>query len=75
MLVPIRQCADAFFNTFEIENGVFYVGAYEGLAHYIDRLASPVGAQLPFLEIICESIIECINTENMCEKWFFSNWV
>ena len=69
--LPIEQFGESFFNNFTITNGVFSVGAYEGKSHCIDSLESEVETQLPFLEIICEAIIECINTEYMCEKMFF----
>ena len=75
--IPIEQFNDIFSNTFKIKNGVFSVNAYEGKPYHIDSFESPAETQLPFLEIICSAIIECANTENMCDKTFipFSDWV
>ena len=71
LVIPIEQSGKIFYNIFIIKNGVFYVFAYEGKDHFIDIWESDIETQLPFLEIICKAIIECINTENMCEKTFF----
>ena len=74
LLIPIKQFSDNFFNIFKIENGIFSVEAYEGKAYNINIWESPIEKQLPFLEIICKAIIECINTKDtndLLEKTYF----
>lgn len=69
--MPIQQGDDNFYNPFEIINGVFSTNAYEGKKYWIDHYESNIEIQLPFLEIICNAIIECKNTDNMEEKIYF----
>ena len=74
LLLPIKQYGVSFFNYFIIKDGELSVRVYEGAEHFMDTWESDIDVQLPFLEIICKAIMECINTEEMCEKIFFRNW-
>lgn len=75
LLLPIKQFNCNNFNIFIIKNGIFSVRAYEGEDYWIDTWESPIEIQLPFLEIICKAIKECINTKDtfdLLEKTYFN---
>lgn len=74
LLIPIKQFECNHFNIFIIKNGIFSVRAYEGKNYWIDTWESPIEIQLPFLEIICKAIIDCINIKDindLLEKNYF----
>lgn len=69
--IPIRQHGEDFYNTFEINDGIFSTNAYEGKKYWVDHYESDIEIQLPFLEIIFNAIIECKNMDIMEEKIYF----
>lgn len=69
--IPIKQHGEYFYNLFRVNDCVFSTNSYEGKKYWIDHYESDIEIQLQFLEIICDAIIECKNTNVMEEKIYF----